>query len=69
MKNGKTPNEDVLNVVRNSNKPVHVSFVSQMAGISWGTAKETLLELAAKGEISFTDTTGGLIFSKVNDRG
>lgn len=65
--NGRSSYEIVLKVIKESERPVKVSFVSELAGISWGTAKAALLVLAAKGEISMIETTGGLIFSKARD--
>lgn len=64
---GRSSDEIVLKVIKESDRPVNVSFVSKLAGISWGTAKDVLLMLAAKGKILMIDTTGGLIFSKARD--
>ena len=59
--------KNVLKVVRSSKIPVNVSYVSQQTGISWGTAKEILLELAARKDIGHNETTGGFIFFRLDD--
>lgn len=67
MNTDKKLSKNVLKVVRNSKIPVNVSYVSQQTGISWGTAKEILLELAARKEIEYNETTGGFIFFRFGD--
>jgi len=54
---------DVIDLLKETNMPVSVEFVAQKLSIGWGTARAILLNLAVQGKLRMQKTTKSLVFS------
>lgn len=60
--NDKDTREKVTEIVRKSDLPVGVAYVSKEVGIPWPTARALLMELLVERAINGTRTANGWIF-------
>ena len=63
-----TIQNNVINLLRETNMPVDIEFVAQKLGIGWGTARAILLNLVVEGKVRMEKTTKSLIFT-LNTKG